>query len=175
MATGTKAIFVSHGGVMDDCAFVTAHNTRLKDNSQEVSLLSRTQSNEYVNSNRSDVNNSLSESHINTISTKLNTSSLSYSNAKPYRPTVALIIGAMKAGTMTLWQALSSHPYVFRTVKEHHYFDTGYETQSIDEYLCNLQGSCQVPVGGQLHAGLRFPVLAPQMDIDLRPEVQNRY
>jgi hypothetical protein len=50
-----------------------------------------------------------------------------------YVPTVALVIGAMKGGTMTLWQALGSHPHVFRTLKEPHYFDTGYDTQTPGE------------------------------------------
>ena len=70
-------------------------------------------------------------------------------NSKLVTPVVALIIGAMKGGTMTLWEALSRHPHVFRTVKEHHYFDTGYDTRTLSEFVSSQLNSVCAPVGQQ--------------------------
>ena len=92
-----------------------------------------------------------------------------------HRPPVALVVGAMKAGTMTLWQALSQHPFVFRTIKEHHYFDTSFDIQTVDEYLCKLQGSCYGAVGGALPFQIPDPVYPlSNTEVDLRPEVCSR-
>jgi hypothetical protein len=163
-ATGQpgRAEFVSHGGFRDACVSAAALPATEGDQLSYRADVDEANDGHRVSSagtNSSNNSDDDGDDNKKSVATSL--------------PTVALVIGAMKAGTMTLWEALSVHPHVFSTHKEHHYFDTTYDSQTPGEYLCKLQGSCLVPVGGELGQGLRAPVLAPSgSGIDLRPEVR---
>lgn len=56
--------------------------------------------------------------------------------------TILMVLGAMKAGTMTLWRSLKQHPEVCTTHKEQHYFDTHFSVRTRKNYLCHMNGCC---------------------------------
>ena len=70
--------------------------------------------------------------------------------------TILMVLGAMKAGTMSLWRSLKKHPEICTTHKEQHYYDTNFNKRTREKnssqvkagpggrenYLCHMNGCC---------------------------------